>query len=119
MRKRKIDIDVVRKIALAFPDVEESTIHGAPSFKRRSKLLACPAIHRSAEPNSLAVRIDDKQRAELIYREPSICYVTDHYINYPTVLVRLCSINRTALRDLLEKAWRFVNSRTNATKSKG
>lgn len=109
MPRKKIDFDVVREIALALPDVEESTTYGAPSLKVRGKLLACPAIDRSAEPNTLAVRIDAEQRAELIAAEPSIYYVTEHYLNYPTVLVRLAAISRIALRVLLEKAWTFVS----------
>ena len=111
MPKKKIDFDLVREIALALPDVEESTIHGAPSLKVRGKLLTCPALHQSAEPNSLAVRIDVIQREELIAAEPSVYYVTEHYVKYPMVLVRLSSIDRYALRDLLETAWRFANSK--------
>ena len=65
MAKKTMDFDVVREIALALPDVEESTIHGAPSLKLRGKLLTCPAIHRSAEQNTLAIRIDFDQRAKL------------------------------------------------------
>ena len=57
MRTKTLGFDEVRKIAVALPDVEESAIHGAPSLKVRGKLLTCPAIHRSAEPNTLAVRI--------------------------------------------------------------
>jgi hypothetical protein len=115
-KKKKIDFDVVREIALALPDVEESTIHGAPSLKVRDNLLTCPAIHQSAEPNSLAVRIDVDQRAELIAAEPSVYYVTDHYVKYPMVLVRLSAIDRNALCDLLERAWRFTSSKRKARK---
>jgi hypothetical protein len=104
MAKKKIDFDVVREIAGGLPDVEESTIHGAPSLKVRGKLLACPALHQSAESNSLAVRIDIDQRAELIAAEPNVYYVTDHYAKYPMVLVRLSAIGRKALRDLLKKS---------------
>ena len=118
MPSRKIDFDVVRKIALALPDVEESTIHGAPSLKVRGRLLTCPAIHRSAEPGTLAVRVDFDQRAELMAAEPSVYYVTDHYVNYPTVLVRLSQIDRDSLRDLLGMAWRFVSSNTKASRRK-
>ena len=46
----KIDFDVVRKIALVLPGVEDSTIHGARSLKVRGKLLTCPALHKTAEP---------------------------------------------------------------------
>ena len=113
----KIDFDVVREIALAMPGVEEDTIHGAPSLKVRRKLLACPALHESAEPNSLVVRIDVDQRAEMIAAEPSVYYVTDHYERYPMVLVRLSSIDRGALRDLLEIAWQFATSKKPARRA--
>ena len=108
MGSKALDFDEVRKIAMALPDVEESTIHGAPSLKVRGKLLTCPAIHRSAEPNTLAVRIGFDQRAELMAAEPDVYYVTDHYVNYPCVLVRLSRVHRDALRDLLGMAARFV-----------
>jgi putative YjhG/YagF family dehydratase len=45
-------------------------------------------------------------------RKASVYYVTDHYVNYPTVLVRLSRIDRDSLRDLLGMAWRFVSSKT-------
>lgn len=105
MPTKKIDFGVVREIALALPGVEERTLHGAPSLNVRAKLLACPALHRSAEVDSLAVRVDVAHRAELLAAKPSIYYVTDHYLDYPIVLVRLSSIDRNALRDLLQKAW--------------
>ena len=111
-----MDFDAVREMALALPDVEESTIHGAPSLKVRGRLLTCPAIHRSAEPNTLAVRIDLARRAELIASEPSVYYVTDHYVNYPTVLVRLGQIDRSSLKDLLGLAWHFVSSKAKASR---
>jgi hypothetical protein len=115
MAKKVTDFDLVREMALALPDVEESTIHGAPSLKVRGKLLACPAIHRSAEPDTIAVRIDRAERAKLVENEPDVYYVTDHYENYPTVLVRLPRINRTALKKLLEMAWQFVSAKSKTT----
>src|SRR5262245_35926107 len=115
MSKKNTDFDVVREIALSLPDVEEEKTHGAPSLKVRGNLLACPALHKSAEPNSLVVRIDVNLRAEFIAAEPSVYYVTGHYEPYPMVLVRLSTIDRGALRDLLEMAWQFATSKNQAT----
>jgi len=106
-----MDFDVVRVIALALPDVTESTIHGSPSLKAHGKLLACPAIHRSAEPDSLAVSIDADQRAVLIASEPAVYYVTDHYTRHAIVLVRLSRIDRESLSELLRMAWDHVSFR--------
>lgn len=113
----KINFDLVREIALALPGVEESTTYGAPCVKVRGKLLACPAIHRSAEPNTLAVKIDFDQRDELIDADPNVYYLKDHYVNYPVVLVRMSQINQDALRDLIDMSWRFAMTKT-ASKSK-
>ena len=88
-------------IGLALPGVEESSLHGAPSLEVSGRLLACPALHKSAEPNSLMVRIGSKQRAALLSAEPKRYYITDHYVGHPSVLVRLSEIDRQSLGDLL------------------
>jgi hypothetical protein len=48
--------------------------------------LTCIPIHKSAEPDSLAVRLDYDQRAELMAAAPDVYCLTDHYVNYPVVL---------------------------------
>ena len=119
MSSEKIDFGVVREIAMTLSDVEESTIHGAPSLKVHGRLLTCPALHRSAESNTLAVRIGFETRAELMAADPKVYYVTDHYLDYPIVLVRLSRIRTDALRDLLGLAWLFVSAKTKPGARKG
>jgi hypothetical protein len=119
MPTKKMNFEVVRDIAKALPDVEESSLHGAPSLKVSGRLLTCPALHRSAESDSLVVRIGFEQRAELLAADPSIYYVTDHYVNHPAVLVRLGQIDRDSIRDLLGLAWRFVSSKKKAIRRGG
>jgi hypothetical protein len=105
---RKIDFDTVLKIGLALPGVESSTLYGVTGLKVHGKLLACPAINKSAEPNSLMIRIDNDQRDALIAEDPDTYYITDHYAGGAAVLVRLSRVNAAQLRDLLSAAWRFV-----------
>jgi hypothetical protein len=105
-----IDFDTVRKIGLAFPGVEESTAYGAPALKIRGKLMACLPTHRSAEPNSLVIRVGFDDRAELVAAAPDVYYVTDHYLNYNAVLVRLSRVIPDVLRDLLGMAHKFVTA---------
>ena len=87
-------------------------MYGSPALKVRGKLLTCLPTHRSAEPDSLVVSIDFDHRAELIATAPDVYYLTDHYVNYPVVLVRLSRFHSDALPDLLGMAWRFVTSKT-------
>lgn len=103
------ELDLVRKLAMRLPDIEESTIHGAPSWKLNGKLLTCPAIHKSAEPNSLLVKVDPAEREELLSTAPETYYVTDHYLSDTVVLVRLSRIDRASLQGLLKRAWHFVS----------
>ena len=110
-RKSSVNFDTVRKIGLALPGVEEGTAYGAPALKVRGKLLACVPTHRSAEPGSLAVRVDFDDRAELLAAAPEVYYVTDHYLNYTAVLVRMARVTPDVLRDLLGMAHRFVTAR--------
>ena len=109
--KNKIDFDTVRKMALSLPGVEEGTAYGSPALKVRGKLLACIPTHRSAEPGSLVVCIGFDHREDLLATAPDVYYVTHHYVNYPSVLVRLSRIHADALRDLLGMSWRFVTAK--------
>jgi hypothetical protein len=107
-RRSGLTFDDVRMMAADLPDVEEGTAWGVPALKWRGKFLACMAAHKSAEPNTLVVRLDFDQRDALIADAPETYYLKPHYEGYQSVLVRLSRIDREALRDLLHAAWRFV-----------
>jgi hypothetical protein len=110
MPSSTVDLNTVRKIGLALPGVEESTAYGFPALKVHGKLLACVPANRSAEPGSIAVRVDLADRAELLAAAPDIYYVTDHYADYSAVLVRLACVTPGVLRDLLGMAYKFVTA---------
>lgn len=98
----------MRKIGLALPGVRESTAWGSPALKLRGKLLACIPTHRSAEPGSLVVRMNLDDRAELLAAAPDVYYVTEHYVGYTAVLVRLSRVTPDVVRDILGMAHKFV-----------
>jgi hypothetical protein len=110
MPRTRIDFDTVRDVGLALPGVTESTAYGQPALKIRGKLLACVPSHRSAEPGSLAVRVSFDDRAHLLAEQPDVYYLTDHYLGYNAVLVRLSRVSRDVLRDLLGMAHKFVTA---------
>lgn len=110
MPRSTITFDVVRQIGLALPDVEASTAWGAPALKVRGKLMACVPTHRSAEPDSLLVRMAADDRSDLLAGAPEVYYVTDHYVGYTAVLVRLSRVTPDVLRDLLGMAHKFVTA---------
>jgi hypothetical protein len=108
MRKTAVNFEVVRALGREFTDLQESTMYGSPALKLGKRLVACVAIHRSAEPGSLVVRTDFEQRAALLTDDPETYYVTDHYVKHPVVLVRLARVQHDQLRDLLDAGRRCV-----------
>jgi hypothetical protein len=119
MPRRVVDLDVVRELALALPDVAESTSWGATSFKVGGRMFACEAIHSSAEDGTLMVRIDTNLRAELLASEPDVYYLTPHYAPYPALLVRLARVARGALGKLLATSCLFIGSQGPARGARG
>jgi hypothetical protein len=94
----------VRSLALALPKVADATSYGTPAFKVAGKLIA--RLHQDGE--SLVVKIDPGERAMRMKVDPETFYITDHYLNYPWILVRIASVDPDDLRELLEDAWRLT-----------
>jgi hypothetical protein len=93
------------KIALALPGAQASTSYGTPSVKIRGKLLS---RWRSEAEGALAIRCDFLDRQILLQTQPEVFFLTDHYVDYPLVLVRLEKVSRAVLIDVAERAWRLV-----------
>lgn len=99
----------VRTLGLALPGVEAATKYdGSPMLKRDGSFMAGLALHPSAEPGTLVVRVDLDDRDAMIEDAPGTYYLTDHYRPHPVVLVRLSGIDRDALRDVLSMSWRLT-----------
>src|SRR3954449_3045560 len=108
MPRTPASFDVIRALGVEFPDLHETTMYGSPALKLGKRLVACLAVHRSAEPGSLVIRTDFEQRAALLSDDPDTYYLTDHYAKHPVVLVRLAHLRRDQMRDVLAAARRCV-----------
>jgi hypothetical protein len=102
-KSETLTFEHVRLLALALPKAEEGTSYGTPAFKVGGTLFA--RLHQDGE--SLVVKIDPGERAMRMKADPETFYITDHYLNYPWILVRISSVDAADLRDLLEEAWRL------------
>jgi hypothetical protein len=107
-KRAAVTFEQVRVAAQAFPGVEDSTSYGTPALKVRGKLLA--RLHQSGE--CLVLRADLLDREILLQSDSEVFYVTDHYRDYPWVLVRFSAVDVGALPDLIERAWRLVAPKT-------
>ena len=99
----------VREVGLALPDVKAATRYdGAPVLQVGGCFMAGLAMHPSAEPDTLIVRVGIEERGYLLEDAPDTYYLTDDYRDHPIVLVRLSHIDREALRDLLSVSRRLT-----------
>jgi hypothetical protein len=103
-----VTFDDVRKIALAWPEVEDGTSYGTPALKVRKKLLA----RLREDGDSLVmpgVPLDEREM--LVESQPKVFYFTDHYKDYPMVLIRLSKAKRATVESLLLRNWRALASK--------
>jgi hypothetical protein len=100
--------DEVRRIALAWPEVEDGTSYRTPALKVRKKLL----VRLREDGNSLVMPgVPRDERDMLVERAPKLFYFTDHYRDYPTVLIRLSKAKRADVEPLLRRHWRTLASK--------
>src|SRR3954470_5417547 len=103
--------DRVKKLGVRLPDVVVATHFGLPALKCDGQMLACMASHKSAEANTLVVRIDFFERDLRVANEPEIYYLKRHYVNHACVLARLSRIDDAALQELLESGRRSIKKK--------
>jgi hypothetical protein len=84
------------------PEVERSTSYGTPALKVRKKLFA----RLKEDEEHLVVFIDFMEREALTQESPDTYVVTDHYRDYPMMLVVLDDVPGDELRELLIESWR-------------
>ena len=94
----------VKKVALAIPGLEESTSYGTVAFKWKKKLVA--RIHQDGE--SVVVAVHPLERELLLAADPAVFFLTDHYRDYPWVLIRLATVRPAQIKKALEEATAFV-----------
>ena len=96
-----VKFDDVCAIALALPGVTEGITHGSPSFYIGKKFMAV-----RGEDDILIMKCAIVERDLLIQLEPDKYTITDHYVPFDYVLVRMSKVNADEVRDLFRKAWR-------------
>lgn len=82
------------------PGVKEGICFGTAAFYVRKKLLV-----RMKEDN-VTLMVHAPDRDEWTIKDPVTFFITDHYKNYPSVLVNLVTVNKKDLSSILFEAWK-------------
>ena len=95
----------LKKIALWFPEASEKTSYGKPAFAVGKKFFT----RLRAEDNSIVLVVDDMHMRDMMLElDPKTYFITDHYKDYPSVLVRMERITPDELKAMLERRFRKI-----------
>ena len=104
-----MNFEDVCKIALAWPGVERSTSYGTPSLKVNGKFLS----RLKEDGDSLVIKfVPPDEREMLMQAAPEIFWMTEHYRNWPMVLLRLSRADPATVEDLLLRGWKLTAPKT-------
>jgi hypothetical protein len=106
MKKSPVTYDTIRRLGLTLPNVAESTSYGTPALKVKGKLFV--RLHQDLD--KIVLKMPFERRAELMAGDPEIYFITDHYRDYPWVLVSLAHVHSDALLDLMRIAHRAAST---------
>ena len=94
----------VRELAMALADVTEKPCYGTPAFYVKRKLFA----RLLEDDGTCVIKMNQQDRKQRIAAMPDTFFVTDHYRNHPMVIVRLATVSRAELGELLAEARALV-----------
>jgi hypothetical protein len=87
--------------------VDDGTAYGTPALKVRKKML----VRLKEDGDSLVMTgVPPDERDMLVASQPEVFYFTDHYRDYPMVLIRLSKAKRGTVEALLRRQWQVLAS---------
>ncbi len=106
-------MDAARRLILGLAGVAEGRSYGLPSFLLNGRFLARFRDRDTVLVLQLASMFD---RDFLLQRDSRAFFFTDHYRNYPAVLIRLEEISGSLLTEVITAAWSDLAARPPARK---
>jgi uncharacterized protein YeaO (DUF488 family) len=100
--KRGVSWQQARALALSFPGVSEGASYGSPALLLDGKFFS----RFNEKEQALVVHAEEALRDALLAGKPDVYFTTDHYRNYPAVLVRLPHAELPELAALYEAHFR-------------
>ena len=80
--------DIVKELGCSLPNVGATAKRdGSLMLRVHGVFMAGVAMHAYAEPDTLVLRAEFKEREGILEDAPETFYVTDYYRRYPVILV--------------------------------
>ncbi|MEH3159037.1 MAG: hypothetical protein PGN08_08960 [Sphingomonas taxi] len=87
---------------LSLPGVEQGTAYGQPALKFRGRMLAATT---APDPGSFVLHVAREEKEVLIDTDPATFWQTDHYRDWPAILVRYGTGATDRIALFLARAW--------------
>ena len=94
-----IYLQFIRQHMMTLPGTTEGLSHSTPTFYVNKKILT--RLWENGEV--LVVHTDEREK--WLQADPETFFITDHYRNYPYMLIRLDKVQPDDLKQLLTAAW--------------
>jgi hypothetical protein len=101
MNNAFIYLEFIRKVLMPMPGVTEGKAYGTPAFHVKKKFML-----RLREDNE-TLAVYHEGRDKWLSKNPGVFFLTDHYLNYPYVLVKMADVDPTDLQKLLLECWYY------------
>ena len=95
--------DEAKAIILSFPEIEEGSSYGQPSYKVAGKFFT---RLRQEDQSLVLTDVGFDEREMLIEAEPRTFHLTPHYKDYPCVLARIETIDPGTLKAMLTRIFK-------------
>ncbi|RYY35528.1 MAG: hypothetical protein EOP46_09690 [Sphingobacteriaceae bacterium] len=95
-----LSLQFVRNVVSALPGTSEKICFDTPAFYVNNKIIA-----RLKEDDENFV-LYTEERDKWMQADPVTFHITDHYVNYKFMLVRLDTVNPDDMKQLLITAWK-------------
>jgi len=106
--RRGVTVADARRFVLDLGNVVEGRAYNLPAFLVNGRFFA-----RFRDDDTVLVlelsSTDD--RDVLMQIDPEAFFYTDHYRNYPAVLIRLSKVAPSLFEDVVRKAWQYAAAR--------
>ncbi len=89
-------------VGLMLPGVELGTSYGQPALRFRGRTLAGTT---APDPGSFVLHVPPAEKEVLLDTDPATFWQTDHYRDWPAILVRYGTGAGDRIARLLERAW--------------
>ncbi|MEO7360776.1 MAG: MmcQ/YjbR family DNA-binding protein [Gemmatimonadaceae bacterium] len=97
-----LTFDDVLAMCASLPGIEEGLSYGTRAIKVKGKLI----VRLKEDNETIVLKMSFVVRGILLHEQPDVFFLTDHYKNWPMVLVRLGTAKKKQLTELLKSAWR-------------